>query len=296
MPVPAAPKVICDPGDPALAPYLNQKDAWLKAPHNPANAQAALPESPPDGWFIAEGALVLQVLSASPFEIESVLVTDRTLHSAHLALGPRASDTPILVVPQPLMDGIAGFHVHRGVLAAGRRGKTLDPVTLASRASLLVVLEDLSNHDNVGGIFRSVAALAGEAAGVWLSPRCCDPLYRKALRVSMGHALTVPWAIAPTWPAGGIESLRRLGYEVWGLATGADSAELDAALSLPPRLALVLGAEGPGLSRETLELVDRRVRIGMTPGVDSLNVGVACGVALHRWRITHLSRTPKDAR
>ncbi|MCC6286134.1 MAG: RNA methyltransferase [Phycisphaerales bacterium] len=289
-------RAVSDPDDPALIPYLNQKDAWLKAPHNPLNRGNAGTLASPGGRFIAEGALVLHVLAASRFEIESVLVTQTTLGAALSALRTRATTTRVLVAPQGLVDRISGFHVHRGVLASGFRGETPQPLAVAAEAQLLVVLEDLSNHDNVGGIFRSIAALAGEGGAAWLTPRCCDPLYRKAIRVSMGHVLTVPWAHAPNWPGGGVGALRSLGFTIWSLATGPEADELDGDLKVPARLALVLGAEGPGLSPGTLELADRRVRIGMAPGVDSLNVGVACAVALHRWRATHVSRAKKDGR
>ncbi len=266
-----------DPSDPRLTPYLNQKDAWLRAPHNPLRQG---PPLPPSGLFIAEGDLVVEQLLRSSLSVESILTTDRHAHRVHPLLHLRASPPTLLTVPQPLMDDIAGFHVHRGVLAAGIRPDPPDLSTLLHDASLVVLLVDLANHDNVGGIFRAVAALAGPAAAVLLTPASCDPLYRKAIRVSMGHVLRTPWAWAKPTPEETLDMLARAGFVRLALATGGSSL---ANFNPQPgtRLALIVGPEGPGLDDRWLAGVDHRLRIPMAPGVDSLNVTVATAIALH---------------
>src|SRR5262249_36257417 len=154
------------------------------------------------------------------------------------------------------------------------------PRMLAS-VRLLVVLEDLANHDNVGGIFRAVGALGGiGTAAAILSPRCCDPLYRKAIRVSMGMALRVPSARLEPWPAG-LSALQEAGFTLLALTPRSDATPIDV-LAPIAKPALLLGAEGPGLSDAAMAMADRRVRIPIARGVDSLNVVVATGIALHR--------------
>jgi tRNA G18 (ribose-2'-O)-methylase SpoU len=156
--------------------------------------------------------------------------------------------------------------------------------SLFVKKSVLLVLEDLANHDNMGGLFRSLAALAGpDRAGVVLSTRCCDPLYRKALRVSMGCALRVEWAVAAQWPAA-LEQIAAAGFEVLAMTPGKGAQSLGELEVVrggsEKRIALVLGAEGPGLSKGALDACARRVKIPIDPSVDSLNVGVAGAIAL----------------
>ncbi|MEX0876934.1 MAG: RNA methyltransferase, partial [Phycisphaerales bacterium] len=158
-----------------------------------------------------------------------------------------------------------------------------DPLALADRSRALIVLEDLSNHDNVGSVFRSAAALGGAGVGVLLSRRCCDPLYRKALRVSMGHALSVPFAMADDLPAL-MGDLEAMGYTTIALTPDPGSMTLDD--SLEPGIqkpALCLGAEGPGLSDALLAAARQRVKIPMAEGVDSLNIAVAAAICMHRY-------------
>jgi tRNA G18 (ribose-2'-O)-methylase SpoU len=190
----------------------------------------------------------------------------------------------VYVAPPALLEAIVVFDLHRGLLAAGRRLLPTPAAEVVQRSRLLVLAEDLSNHDNVGGLFRTVAALAGAGAGVLLSPRCCDPLYRKALRVSMGHALTVPFATLHDWP-GGLRDLARAGFRILALspAGGGSVRRLD--LQPDQHVAVLVGAEGAGLRAETLAALGSGVEpvaVPMRAGVDSLNVVVALGIALDR--------------
>lgn len=271
LPVPPSPHIdaiaIDDPGDPRVAPYLNVKDRDL------ARADG------PGGLFLVEGELVVAQLPGSRLRAESVLVTPGRLAS----MGPvlAALGCPVYIASPEVMNRIVGFNIHRGVLAAARRGPGLTPGAVAAGAEALLVAEDLSNHDNTGGLFRTLAGLAGpERSGVILSPRSCDPLYRKSVRVSVGQALRVPFAFEPDWP-GGLEALRAAGFTLVAATLDPSAMPLD---ECPPveRPALLVGAEGPGLTPQALAKAEWRVRIPMRGGVDSLNVVVAAGIVLAR--------------
>jgi tRNA G18 (ribose-2'-O)-methylase SpoU len=208
----------------------------------------------------------------------------------HLALLP--PETPVYLAEQPILNQVVGFNIHRGILAAGIRPQPPDLTQLLARARTLVILEDLANHDNVGGIFRATAALAGlplsvpsclrasvpSGSAILLSPGCADPLYRKAIRVSMGAALHIPFARLEPWPAA-LAQVRAAGFTLIALTPAPDAAALSEVVR-PARPALLLGAEGPGLSPEALAAADLRVRIPIDPAVDSLNVTVAGAIAL----------------
>ncbi len=277
---------ISDAADPRVDVYRNQKDAWLRAAHYPGG-DGTSGTGYADGLFMAEGELVLDHLLASHYEPESLLITptrweglgDET-RSAVMAL-PKS--VPVYIARREVMCEICGFDIHRGVLAAARRGADRDPIAIANMARTLVVLEDLTNHDNVGSIFRSAAAIGGmNRVGVLLSPRCCDPLYRKSVRVSMGLALRVPFATITDWPAG-LRAISAHGYETWALTPAEGAADITAARAAPGRrVALLVGSEGPGLTDHAISACDRRVRIPIVPGVDSLNAGVSAAIALHR--------------
>lgn len=273
--------------DPRLADYANLRDAELRHRQDPANPVLASP-----GRFMAEGELVVRrLIAAAPrFLTRSVLTTTTRLETIGDALSPLPGSTPVYLVDQPTMNQVVGFNMHRGILAVGSPappspGSPIDDLVRSCR--LLLVLEDLVNHDNIGGIFRSAAALGGHGTGILLSPRCADPLYRKSLRVSMGNVLTVPYTRIQQWPAD-LEALRKAGWTLVALSPDAAGVEIGAyaaALSSHaevPRLALVLGTEGPGLSPAALPYMDTHVRIAIDPTVDSLNVGVAAAIALHR--------------
>lgn len=278
---------IHDRDDPRVGPFLNQKDAWLRAAHNPRSPDAPDGESAGTGGtpvggglFMAEGRLVVEHLLASGHAVESVLVGEGRIASLADLLARVPEGVPIYAADRRVMGEITGFDLHRGLLACGRRPPGRDAGELARACRALVVLEDLANHDNLGSVFRSVAVLGGAGVGVLLSPRCCDPLYRKALRVSMGHALRVPYAWAGSWP-GVLEELPSLGYEVLALDPNPGAEPIDRA-RVPERPALVFGAECPGLSEAARRVAGRRVGIPQAPGADSLNISVAAAVALHR--------------
>jgi tRNA G18 (ribose-2'-O)-methylase SpoU len=177
------------------------------------------------------------------------------------------------------MAEVVGFHLNRGVLAVADRPAppTVDEVVAGAR--VLAVLEGVGDHENLGALFRNAAALGVD--GVLLAPGCSDPLYRRSVRVSMGHVLRVPFATFDHWP-GGLDVLREKGFRVAALTPRADSVPLRGLRArVPGRIALLLGAEGPGLSAEAIAAADLAVRIEMVPGVDSLNVATAAAVAFH---------------
>lgn len=240
------------------------------------------------GLFVAEGRLVLRrLVSQRRFRIRSVLLT----RAAYTGVGPMLaaldSNVPVYLVDQPLMDGLAGFQIHRGCLALAERtvALTLDEIDLASAARLLV-LEGVNNPDNVGGVFRSAAAFGVDA--VLLGPKCGDPLYRKAVRTSMAGTLQVPFAEARPWP-GLLTRLRERGFRVLALAPSKEARPLGDYPRDLPRVALMVGAEGAGLSAEALATADDRVRIPMAGSADSLNVTVAVSIAL--WHFSQASPT-----
>ncbi len=244
------------------------------------------------GLFIAEGRLVVRtLLTASRLRCRRVLVTPVALESIRDALQACADAPEVLVAPQAVMNAVVGFDIHRGCLAVGERPALVAGSDWTSilppeneRAGV-VVLENLTNHDNVGGVFRSALALGARA--VLVSPGCADPLYRKAIRVSMGAALRMPFGIVEDWP-GGLLELKRRGFGLVALSTGVGSVDLDLfARGLdggapPERMAILVGTEGEGLSAAALAAADDHVRIAMRAGVDSLNAVVAAAIAMHR--------------
>jgi tRNA G18 (ribose-2'-O)-methylase SpoU len=206
-------------------------------------------------------------------------VTERGL--AALATDLAGCPAPVYLAPQPVVEAVAGYKFHRGALAAADRAPLPELGQIAATATLLVLVEGVNDHENLGALFRNAAAFG--AGGVLLDPTSADPLYRRSVRVSMGHVLKVPYTRVTDWPAG-IAELRSLGFEVLAL-TPAPEAEDIGDVELGRRQALMVGAEGPGLTPGALEAADRRVRIALAPGVDSLNVATAAAIALH-----HLGR------
>jgi tRNA G18 (ribose-2'-O)-methylase SpoU len=235
--------------------------------------------------FIAEGRQVVRtLLTDSVLQAESVLIDDTawpTLASDLEAAGELA----VYRVPTGALRDVAGWKFHQGCLAVGLRPDALSVEALLSSAgepALLVALDSVSNPDNVGAIFRSASALG--AGGVVLGPTCVSPLYRKALRSSMGAALRIPFSHGPLWHEG-LAALKAHGYTLLALTPGEGAVSLEAlAERLEPqgRYALLLGAEGPGLGATSLEASDQRIVIPMHAGVDSLNVAAAAAVALYR--------------
>ncbi len=236
--------------------------------------------------FVAEGRLVVRALLAqSRFRPRSVLLTDTAYASLAEIIEPRLATLPVFIVPASAIEALTGFDIHRGCLAIGERPGLVSVASMlasAPGASRLVVLENVGNADNVGGIFRNAAALGADA--VVIGPGCCDPLYRKAIRVSMGTVLRLPFGGASDWP-GDLRSLKAVGFIVAALTpadTAQDLAAFADALTLGAKVAVLAGSEGDGLSAEALAQADVALRIPMAPGTDSLNVATAAGIALHR--------------
>ena len=267
---------ITDPADPRIASYREARDGRVRRA----------------GLFLAEGRLVVRRLLESRFTVRSVLATRGLLDDLGDAIGQRPSVQRYEASAETIRV-VVGFTFHRGCLALGEEGPPIPaPAVVEPAGSRLVLgLEDVTDPDNVGAVFRNAAAFG--AAGLVLSPRCADPLYRKAIRVSMGATLAI--AFATTDWRDGLRALRAAGYTLMALTPHVGAQSLDAVVAdgpAPRRLAVLLGAEGAGLSEATHRAADLRVRIAMAPGVDSLNVATACAIALHR--LTDLAR-PADA-
>jgi len=224
-----------------------------------------------------------RLLAGDRFRPRSVLVTAPALEGLRDALAAARVDVRVYLARPEIVHAIAGFKFHLGCLAVAERGAEPPPAALTDPPGrrLLVVLEDITNPDNVGGVFRNAFAFGADA--VLLSARCADPLYRKTIRVSVGGSLAVPWSRLEGWTEG-LGRLRDAGYSIMALTPRAatDIADVGAARGVSERVALVLGAEDHGLSKETRARADVEVGIAMAPGADSLNVATASGIALHR--------------
>lgn len=265
---------VAELGDPRLADYRNLKDATLLRDR---------------GRFVVEGrANLLVLLERSRFRPESLLLSEAAFGALRADLARWAGDVPIFVAPQPVLDGVVGFSVHRGALAVCPRPPSSEPEALAREllarfaAPRVVVLEDVRDADNVGAIFRNAMALGADA--VFLGGHSCDPLYRKAIRTSMGGSLCVPFARADDVPVF-LGRLREFGFAVLAFDPKESGDEVDGLRHDPPGpAALVVGTEGPGLTAAALAQASRRIRIAMEPGVDSLNVATAVAIGLHALR------------
>ena len=268
---------IADPSDSRLASYREARDGRVRGA----------------GLFLAEGRLVVRRLLESRFAVRSVLATRAVLDDLGDALGRRPSVQRYEASAETIQ-AVVGFKFHRGCLALGEEGAPTPARAIIepSGSRLVVGLEDVADPDNVGAVFRNAAAFG--AAAVLLSPGCADPLYRKAIRVSMGATLAMPFATID-W-RDGLEALHAAGYTRVALTPHPGAQRLDlvvAAGLLSRRLAVLLGAEGAGLTEATRRAADLAVRIAMIPGVDSLNVATACAIALHR--LADVAR-PSDVR
>jgi tRNA G18 (ribose-2'-O)-methylase SpoU len=255
---------IDDPDDPRIAAYRSVRERDLVGR---------------EGLFVAEGEVVLRVLARSLlFEPVSVLLADKRVAGLAEITDTLPADIPVYAAGQAVMDAIVGFHIHRGILAVGRRRAAPSAAellaNLPARATVLVLC-GIGNHDNMGGLFRNAAAFGADA--VLLDADCCDPLYRKAIRVSVGAALIVPFA-----RVGRDEDLCDLleSAEFEALALSPRGEMRLADLERPERAAVLLGAEGPGLS-DAMMARARTVSIPMAAGFDSLNVAVTAGIVLH---------------
>ncbi|MGE3959826.1 MAG: TrmH family RNA methyltransferase [Vicinamibacterales bacterium] len=258
---------VTDLQDPRLDPYRRISDAELLRTH---------------GQFIAEGRFVVERVLADPALTVLSLLLNR---ASFEALGPLLDDGrrtgPVYCVETPAFASITGFNLHRGCLALVSRPRRPSWPELVARGRMFVLLEGISNADNVGSVFRNAAAFGAD--GVLLSPGTCDPFYRKAVRTSMGAVLRVPHAVVEPWPDA-LQALRDSGLTLVALTPRAPSMDLDglAADPRPARMALLVGTEGAGLSTAAELAADIRVRIRIRDTVDSLNLSVATGIALSR--------------
>jgi tRNA G18 (ribose-2'-O)-methylase SpoU len=274
---------VARPDDPRLADYVALRDPVLRRTREAAA-----------GLFIAEGHKVVERLLVSRFPVRSVLVTDRGLRVLRPVL--EEADVTVHLVDGAVARALTGYDVHRGVLAAAQRLALPDAAPVLAGARTVLILEDLTDQVNLGALFRNAAAFGVDA--VLLSPRCCDPLYRRSVRVSMGAVLTVPYTYVEPWPQRlGVVAAHGLTLVALTPDPAADPLEAVAGPLVEDsggRVALLLGSEGPGLSPAAGAACDRRVRIAMEPGVDSLNVATAAAVALHCLRSARLSRYGAD--
>jgi tRNA G18 (ribose-2'-O)-methylase SpoU len=256
-----------DPADPRLAAYTHLSDGDL------LRAQQV---------FVAEGRLVVERVLADPgLVVRSVLVSDAAHRALQDPLALLPPSTPVYVIPIENFFSVTGFNIHRGCLALVERRPAQPAEILLREARTVVALEAVTNADNVGGVFRNAAAF--EVGAILLSPTCCDPLYRKAVRTSMAAALQVPFARLERWPEE-LTILRSNGFIVIALTLRGDSMTIDEFTSRfrPDRIALLVGTEGAGLSSAAEAIADHRVRIPISGRVDSLNLAVATGIALSR--------------
>lgn len=264
MPAPPHFIPITEAADPQVEAYVSIRERDLTNGHG--------------GRFIVEGKVTLDtLLKRGRFEVESLFLCETRLAPLQDILNQVPSGVPIYVAAQDVMDAVAGFPMHRGVLACGKKGAPLSAQDVLPKdgPSTALLLSELSNHDNVGASFRNAAAFG--ASGVLLDDASCDPLYRKAIRVSSGSALWLPFRQRGS---GGelIEAAESTGHEVWALTPRSDAEPLPS-LKVPDRVALLMGAEGPGLPAAMIARA-RPVRIPMTEGFDSVNVATAAAIAL----------------
>lgn len=258
-----------------LSPYVRLTEAQLRSKRDPSQA-----------LFIAESAKVISHALDAGYTPVSMLLERSKLPSIADTLLPRCGEIPVFTGDRELLAELTGFALTRGILCAMRRPAPMDAAAICKDARRITVLEGIVDPTNVGAIFRSAAALGMDA--VLLSPNCCDPLHRRAVRVSMGTVFQVPWAqIGETpadWPEKGLAQLNALGFKTAAMALSDRSVSIDdEALAREPKLAIVLGTEGDGLSHTTIASCDYTVKIPMSHGVDSLNVAAASAVAF--WQL-----------
>jgi tRNA G18 (ribose-2'-O)-methylase SpoU len=255
---------------PGLDDYARLTDVVLRRLREPAG-----------GLYIAESSKVIARALAAGHRPRSVLVQEQWLGDME-ALLAGWDDVTVFVGDASTLESLTGYNLHRGALAAMHRPELRSVSEVIEGARRVVVLEDITDHTNVGAIFRAVAGIGADA--VLISPRCADPLYRRSVRVSMGTVLQVPWTRLPEWSEAA-PLLHAAGFHIAALALSDNAVTLDEfASDVPSKLALVLGSEGDGLSRQALSVADTVVTIPMSHGVDSLNVAAASAVALYTLR------------
>ncbi|MGV9770326.1 TrmH family RNA methyltransferase, partial [Microbacterium sp. NPDC003461] len=263
---------IDDAADERLADYRDLTDVALRRVLEPRG-----------GLYMAESSKVLGRALAAGHEPRSVLTAEKWLPEVEALLAGHP-EVPVYVVPDAVAEAVTGYAVHRGMLAAMHRPADRPVADVLHGARLALVLEDIVDHTNVGAAFRAAAGLGADA--VLVTPRCADPLYRRSVRVSMGTVFQVPWTRLPEWRGradepGATDLLHEAGFRVAALALADDAVALEDFVADPPeRVALVMGSEGHGLSRQALAAADTTVTIPMAGGVDSLNVASAAAVAL----------------
>jgi tRNA G18 (ribose-2'-O)-methylase SpoU len=264
-----------DPDDPRLTDYRSLTDVALRS-----SIEA------PHGLFIAEGALVIERACAAGYSLRSALMTPEWLDRTAPVLA--GSDAPVYLASAATLRALTGFHVHRGALASVQRVPVRSLEEVIEPAYRIAVVEDIVNHTNLGAIFRTAAALGVD--GVVISPRAADPLYRRSVRVSMGAVFTVPYARGEEWPEV-IDTIRVAGFRTLALTPAPDAVGLgEVEVEPDERVAIVIGTEGDGLSRDVVERCDLAVRIPMSAGIDSLNVATAAGIAFWELRRTEGGR------
>ena len=264
---------VADPADPRLTDYARLTDVGHRVRREPG-----------DGVFIAEGATVLQRALDAGFEPRSLLLAPNRVGPTKDLIGAVAAHgAPVYVAGPEILERLTGYHVHRGMLAAMNRRPLPDPAELLKHARRVVVCEDIVDHTNLGALFRAAAGFGIDA--VLVTPSSCDPLYRRAIRTSMGTVFALPWTRLGSWPQG-IDVLRSAGFTTVALSPAADGVELgEFAARAPERIAWIVGTEGAGLAPATIENSDIRVHIRMSPGVDSLNVASAAAVTFYATRV-----------
>jgi tRNA G18 (ribose-2'-O)-methylase SpoU len=255
---------VTDASDPRVADYFRLTDVHLRR-----HLEAA------HGLFMAEGEKVIRRAIAAGYPVRSLLVAEDKLGTvADVAASCQA---PLYVVPPAVAEQLTGYRVHRGALASMQRRPLPEVAEVLAASRRVVVLEDIVDHANVGAVFRCVAALGFDS--VLLSPRCADPFYRRAIKVSMGAVFSVPYSRLIDW-RGAVGDLKALGFRVLALTPEASATPIGEAAGAG-RLALLIGSEGNGLSARWLAAADEAVRIPMHKGVDSLNVGSATAIACY---------------
>jgi tRNA G18 (ribose-2'-O)-methylase SpoU len=255
-----------DPDDPRLRDYTGLTDVELRRRREPA-----------EGLFIAEGEKVIRRALQAGYAMRSMLLSAKWVDTMRDVIDEVPA--PVYTVAPDLAERVTGYHVHRGALASMQRKPLPTADELLTGARRVVVMEGVNDHTNIGAIFRSAAALGMDA--VLLSPDCADPLYRRSVKVSMGAVFSVPYARLDTWPRG-LDAVRDAGFRLLALTPHEKATSIDeAAPHRLERVALMLGAEGDGLTTKALTAADEWVRIPMAHGVDSLNVGAAAAVAFY---------------
>ncbi len=267
---------ISDLSHPGLDAYLRLTEAQLRNRLEPEK-----------GIFIAESPKVIKLALDAGFTPTSMLMERRHTTGDAAPLLARCGDIPVYTADRELLEGLTGYTLTRGVLCAMRRPELPAPETVCAGAKRIAVLEDVADATNVGAIIRSAAALDIDA--VLVTPCCCDPLNRRAIRVSMGTVFQVPWTRIgdnpSDWPGNGLAKLREMGFKTAAMALSDQSVPIDhPALAKEEKLAIILGTEGNGLTRQTIARCDYTVRIPMSHGVDSLNVAAASAVAFWELR------------